>query len=224
MEKAVCSDRLHIFAVCIRSHFGFQDLFLMVLGDLTLRPIYFSIHIHSTVPVIQQQPRMSCLLNMDETPIYLSYHFPVPHSSLLLTAVFPTSIPKLSATSSPSIETISNFWLEVLVMCIMASSAPSWNSTIRWLNQALAPHFKPTTLHRPTQHSKSKVRMSFHHLKIYDQINMSQAYPEHHCSRSCVQPGRLTAKSAMLPSFLMHSQTAKTQPYSWYSLYRRSQW
>lgn len=103
----------------------------MVRGDLTLRPMYFSIHIRSTVHVIRQQPRMSCLLNMDETPIYLSYHLPISHSSLLLTAVFLTSVPKLSATSSPSIETISNFWLEVLVMCIMASSSPSWNSTIR---------------------------------------------------------------------------------------------
>lgn len=85
----------------------------MVLGDLTLRPVYFSIHIRSAVHVIRQQPRMSCLLHMDETPIYLSYHLPISHSSLLLTAVFLTSIPKLSATSSPSIETISNFWLEV---------------------------------------------------------------------------------------------------------------
>lgn len=131
MERAVCSDRLHIFAVCIRSHFGFRDLFLMVLGDLTLRPMYFSIHIRSAVHVSRQQLRMSCLLNMDETPIYLSYHFPISRSSLLLTAVSLTSIPKLSAASSPSIETISDFWLEGLVMDIMASSSPSWNSTIR---------------------------------------------------------------------------------------------
>lgn len=140
MERAVCSDRLHISAACISSHFGFWDLFLMVLGDLTLRPMYFSIHIRSTVHVIRQQLRMSCLLNMDETPIYLSYHLPISHSSLLLTAVFLTSI--LPATSSPSIETISNFWLEVLVVYIMASSSPSWNSTIRWLNQALDTAFE----------------------------------------------------------------------------------
>lgn len=109
MGRAACSDRLHIFAVCIKSHFGLWDLFLMVLGDLTLRPMYFSIHIRSTVHVTRQQLRMSCLLNMDETPIYLSYHLPISHTSLLLTAVFLTSIPKLSTTSSPSVETISNF-------------------------------------------------------------------------------------------------------------------
>lgn len=102
----------------------------MVLGDLTLRPMYFSIHIHSTLHVIRQHRRMSCLLNMDETPIYLSYRLTISHSSLLLSAVFLTPVPKLSATS-PSIETISNFWLEVLVMCIMASSSPSWNLMIR---------------------------------------------------------------------------------------------
>lgn len=90
----------------------------MVLGDLTLRPTFFSIHIHSTLHVIQQHQRMSCLLNMDEIPIYLSYHLTISHSSLLLTAVFLTSIPKQSATSSPLIETISNFWLEVLVVCV----------------------------------------------------------------------------------------------------------